>query len=229
VCALNSSFKNFVASTTPRKAASAIRFVDKIKPMIYFQLLSLVALLCCSLLVCDGHGLSTTSLMTPPLQSADVERTFVAIKPDGVQRNLIGEIIKRFEMKGLKIVGLKIMKPPAELINKHYEEHIGKSFYADMFDFLSSGPIVAIVVEGKNSIHIARKIIGKTQPEDAEPGTIRGDFCFGKGRNLVHASDSVQNAEKEIAMWFGENEILSYTKSVDQWVNMMPSPSMWQQ
>jgi nucleoside-diphosphate kinase len=155
------------------------------------------------------------------------ERTFVAIKPDAVQRNLVGDIISRFERKGLKIVGLKIMKPSAEILSRHYGEHKSQPFYPDLIGFISSGPIVAMVVEGKDSIHIARKLVGRTQPEDAEPGTIRGDYCLGKGRNLVHSSDSAETAESEISLWFQEDELLYYSKSIDHWVKKETNEPAW--
>ena len=169
------------------------------------------------------------SLVVPPtgLQS-NLEQSFVAIKPDAIQRNLVGDIIGRFERKGLKIVALKLIRPSNKVISSHYGEHKQKPFYKDLVDFFSSGPIVAMVVEGENAINITRKLIGKTQPEDAEPGTIRGDYCFGKGRNLVHSSDCEESAISEIKLWFDEKDILSYDKTVDQWVKLQPPPtSIW--
>ena len=156
------------------------------------------------------------------------EQTFVAIKPDAVQRNLMGEIIKRIESKGLKIVGMKMLRPNEHMVMEHYSEHKHQPFFRDLVDFFSSGPVVAMVVQGKNAIHIARKLIGKTQPEDAEPGTIRGDYCFGKGRNLVHSSDSMTNAMREINLWFHDpNDILTYTKTVDGWIKLQAPPPVW--
>lgn len=161
---------------------------------------------------------------TASLYSVLEERTFVAIKPDAVQRNLIGEIIKRLEQKGLTVVALKLIRPSVELVSEHYGEHKEQYFFQDLVSFFLSGPIVAMVLEGCNAIDTVRKLIGKTQPEDAEAGTIRGDYCFGKGRNLVHASDSIENATREIDLWFSEGEIVSYSKTIDQWVKFQPPP-----
>ena len=152
------------------------------------------------------------------------ERTFVAIKPDAVQRNLIGEILKRVEQKGLKVVALKMLRPSRDLVSKHYEEHENAYYFTDMVDFFLSGPIVTMVLEGCNAIDIVRKLVGKTQPEDANPGTIRGDYCFGKGRNLVHASDSISSAKREIELWFSSDEVVPYSKTIDQWVKLQPPP-----
>ena len=156
------------------------------------------------------------------------EQTFVAIKPDAVQRNLMGEIIKRIESKGLKVVGMKMLRPSEHIVMEHYSEHKHQPFFRDLVDFFTSGPVVAMAVQGKNAIHITRKLIGKTQPEDAEPGTIRGDYCFGKGRNLIHSSDSMTNAMREINLWFhNPDDILTYTKSIDGWVKLQSPPPAW--
>lgn len=179
----------------------------------------------------SSSSTSTTSASSSSLSSSSTsiyddaeEQTFVAIKPDAVQRNLVGEIIKRFECKGLKVIGMKMIRPQEKIIMEHYSEHKHQPFFRDLVDFFSSGPIVAMVIEGKNAIHITRKLIGKTQPEDAEPGTIRGDFCFGKGRNLVHSSDSIDNAIREINLWFQSDELIRYSKTIDGWVKLMPPP-----
>ena len=154
------------------------------------------------------------------------ERTFVAIKPDAVQRNLMGEIIKRVEQKGLKVVALKLLRPSRDLVSEHYAEHKDKYYFNDLVDFFLSGPMVALVLEGCNAINIVRKIVGKTQPEDAEAGTIRGDYCFGKGRNLVHASDGIHSAKREIELWFSGDELIPYSKTIDQWVKLQPPPNV---
>jgi nucleoside-diphosphate kinase len=154
------------------------------------------------------------------------ERTFVAIKPDAVQRNLIGEIIKRVEGKGLKVVALKLIRPSTDVVMEHYGEHKDQYFYQDLTGFFLSGPIVALVLEGCDAIRIVRKLVGKTQPEDAEPGTIRGDYCLGKGRNLVHASDSAESAAREIGLWFAPSEIIEYSKTIDQWVKLQTPPEV---
>ena len=164
----------------------------------------------------------TTSLHTSDIE----ERTFVAIKPDAVQRNLIGEIIKRVEGKGLKVVALKLIRPSTDLVMEHYGEHRDQYFYQDLTGFFLSGPIVALVLEGCDAIRVVRKLVGKTQPEDAEPGTIRGDYCLGKGRNLVHASDSAESANREIGLWFAPSEIIEYSKTIDQWVKLQTPPEV---
>lgn len=165
---------------------------------------------------------TTSYLSLPPTSTSSIsqteERTFVALKPDTIQRNLIGEVISRLEKKGLKVVALKLIRPTREIITEHYSDHKDQPFFTDILNFFLSGPIVIMALEGCNAIHVVRKLIGKTQPEDAEAGTIRGDYCFGKGRNLVHASDTVENAKKELNLWFKDEEILDYSKVIDQWV-----------
>lgn len=135
------------------------------------------------------------------------ERTFIAIKPDGVKRNLIGKIITRFEEKGYKIIGLKLLQATEEMAAKHYAEHYGKPFYPRLVRYITSGPIVAMVVEGINVIAESRKLMGKTRPEDAEVGTIRFDYALCQEYNIVHGSDSAESAEREIAIYFKEEEL----------------------
>lgn len=148
-----------------------------------------------------------------------VERTFVAVKPDGVQRGIVGEIISRFEKRGLKLVGLKMLKVSTELAEKHYGEHKGKPFYKGLVEFITAGPVVAMVWEGKNAIALARNTIGATNPADAGPGTIRGDLAVEIGRNVVHGSDGPDSAKREISIFFSEDEILSgWKRNIDQWV-----------
>lgn len=146
------------------------------------------------------------------------ERCFVAIKPDAVQRDLIGEVISRFEKKGLKLCAIKLVIPDSDIVKKQYASLQNASFFGDILDFFTSGPIVAMVWEGENIITVARRLIGKTHPEDAEPGSIRGDYCSGKGRNLVHTSDSADSASREINIWFRDDELVKYTKGIDKWV-----------
>lgn len=133
-----------------------------------------------------------------------MEQTFVMIKPEGVKRRLIGEIIKRFEQKGLYLAAVKIMKADKALLEKHYEELKGKPFFNGLVEWMSSGNVVPMVFEGENAVKVARKLMGVTNPMDAEVGTIRADFSGSVGRNIVHGSDSVENAKKEISLWFGE-------------------------
>ena len=147
-----------------------------------------------------------------------MERTFVMVKPDGVQRGLVGEIISRLERKGLKIVAIKMLKIPMEMAERHYEEHKNKLFFSSLISYITSGPVIAMVVEGKNAVKVVRKLVGATNPAEAEPGTIRGDFGLDLGRNVVHASDSIASAEREIRLFFRDEEILNYERDLDAWV-----------
>jgi len=147
-----------------------------------------------------------------------MERTFVMIKPDGVQRRLIGKILQRFEEAGLKIVAMKFLKVTQELAEKHYEIHKGKPFYESLIKYITSGPVLAMVIEGQNAIERIRKMVGATDPQKAMPGTIRGDFCQHIGRNIIHASDAKETAEKEIKLWFNNEEIISYEMDDEKWI-----------
>ena len=138
-----------------------------------------------------------------------MERTYIMVKPDGVQRRLTGEIIRRFENRGLRLVGLKMLVPPREIAEKHYEVHRERPFYNDLVEFVTSGPVVAMVWEGKDVIKIARQMIGATKPLEAAPGTIRGDFTADVMSNLIHGSDAPETAEAEIGLWFTADELLS--------------------
>eukprot|EP00882_Tetradesmus_deserticola_P019279 GHRQ01020741.1.p1 GENE.GHRQ01020741.1~~GHRQ01020741.1.p1 ORF type:complete len:209 (-),score=25.87 GHRQ01020741.1:673-1209(-) len=131
------------------------------------------------------------------------ERSYIMIKPDGVQRGLVGEVIKRFEQRGYKLVGLKMLNVERSLAEKHYADLSEKPFFGPLVDYIISGPVVAMVWEGKNIVLTGRKMIGATNPQASEPGTIRGDYAIEVGRNVIHGSDSVENAQKEIALWFG--------------------------
>lgn len=137
-----------------------------------------------------------------------MQRTFVAIKPDAVQRGLVGEIIQRFEKKGFKIVGLKLVRLDRKIAEKHYEEHIGKPFFESLVEFITSGAIVAMVIEGIDAVETVRKMMGATNPKNAEMGTIRADFALFMERNVVHGSDSPESAEREINLHFKESELL---------------------
>jgi len=147
-----------------------------------------------------------------------LERTFLAIKPDGVQRKLIGEIIRRFETKGFTLVGLKFMNVTRELAESHYGVHRERPFFGSLVEFITSGPIVAMVWEGDGVIAGARKVIGATNPLNAEPGTIRGDFGANIGRNLIHGSDAPETAQSEIALWFKEEELVNWQPTVLSWI-----------
>lgn len=147
-----------------------------------------------------------------------MERTFLMVKPDGVQRNLIGEIVSRFEKKGFQLVGAKLMQIPKEVAEKHYGEHKDKPFYDELVSFITSGPVFAMVWQGENVIATARQMMGTTNPKDAQPGTIRGDFGVTVGKNVIHGSDSLESAEREIALFFKEEELIDYKKLIDNWI-----------
>ena len=146
-----------------------------------------------------------------------LERTFIAIKPDGVQRGLVGEILLRFERKGFKLVGLKQLIPSRELAEKHYGVHRERPFFNGLVDFITSGPIVAMVWEGEGVILGARKLIGATKPLEAEPGTIRGDLAVDIGRNVIHGSDGIETANFEIGLWFKSSELNDWNPADHCW------------
>jgi len=147
-----------------------------------------------------------------------VERTLVLIKPDAVQRGLAGEVLARLEQRGLRIVGLKLMWLDEELARRHYAIHEGKPFFEGLIRFITSGPLIAAVLEGKGAVAVVRQAMGATDPLQAAPGTIRGDLALDIGRNLVHGSDSPETAQREISLFFREDEILSYRRAVDDWI-----------
>mmetsp|Transcript_14552 Transcript_14552/g.24828 ORF Transcript_14552/g.24828 Transcript_14552/m.24828 type:complete len:153 (-) Transcript_14552:350-808(-) len=146
------------------------------------------------------------------------ERTFIIVKPDGVQRGLVGEVIARFEKRGYKLVGMKLMQAPKELAEKHYLDLASKPFYQGLCNFLSSSPLVAMVWEGTNVVATGRQMIGATNPLASNPGTIRGDYGIDVGRNIIHGSDSVDSANKEINLWFKPEELTSWTPTISTWV-----------
>lgn len=147
-----------------------------------------------------------------------MERTYLMVKPDGVQRNLVGEIISRFEKRGFKIVGLKMLQISRATAEKHYGEHVDKPFFKGLVDFITSGPVVAMVLEGKGVINAAREMMGATNPLKAAPGTIRGTYGIDTGRNVIHGSDSPESAKREIALFFKEDELFTYSRDVDSWI-----------
>ena len=147
-----------------------------------------------------------------------VERTYFMIKPDGVQRNLIGRIINRLEEKGFKIAAMKMIRIDRNTAEVHYGEHKGKSFFTDLVDFITSGPVVAMVVEGENAVKGIRDLMGKTDPADSPIGTIRGDHGLNLSRNVVHGSDSTSSAEREIGIFFRDEEILDYARNDEKWI-----------
>lgn len=140
------------------------------------------------------------------------ERTLILIKPDGVQRGLIGEVISRFERKGLKIVGMKMLRITPEMAKRHYEAHLNKPFYPDLEKFITSGPVVAMVLEGKEVVEVVRTMVGATNSRRAAPGTIRGDLSNSFSRNIIHASDSIDAANREIKLFFRDEEIINWDR-----------------
>ncbi len=146
-----------------------------------------------------------------------MQQTLLLIKPDGVQRQLIGPIIERFENKGLKIVALKMVDVDRETAEEHYSQHRDKPFYDDLLEFITAGPVIAGVLEGPEAVRLTRKMMGETFGQEAKPGTIRGDFGQSRGYNLVHGSDSVESAEREISLFFDPGEIHSYDLPADRW------------
>lgn len=147
-----------------------------------------------------------------------MQRTLVLAKPDAVQRGLIGEILARFERKGLKVVGLRLLSVPREMAERHYAVHAGKHFYAGLVEFITSGPVAAIALEGPDAIATVRRMVGKTMPNEAEPGTIRGDLGISGLRNLIHASDAPETAESELELWFAADALTDYVRAVDAWI-----------
>ena len=150
--------------------------------------------------------------------AAPKERTFIMIKPDGVRRGLIGQIIARFETKGFKLVAMKLTAPGRAHFEQHYADLANKSFFSGLIDYASSGPVCAMVWEGDNAVATGRKMLGATKPFESDPGTIRGDFCIDVGRNICHGSDAVESANAEIALWFTEAELCSWAHHSQAWV-----------
>jgi nucleoside-diphosphate kinase len=147
-----------------------------------------------------------------------MQRTLVLAKPDAVQRGLIGEIIGRFERKGLKVVGLRLLSVPRDMAERHYAVHAGKHFYDGLVEFITSGPVAAIALEGPDAIAVVRLMVGKTMPNEADPGTIRGDLGVAGLRNLIHASDALDTAESELGLWFGADALVDYSRDIDAWI-----------
>ncbi len=147
-----------------------------------------------------------------------MERTFVMLKPDAVQRGLMGEILRRIEAKGFKPVAMKFMHIPKELAERHYQEHKGKPFFPSLIEYITSGPVLVMVWEGDGAIASMRGMMGKTNPKEAAPGTIRGDLGQQTGRNLVHGSDSKESADREINLFFNDYELQTWSRSVDSWL-----------
>jgi nucleoside-diphosphate kinase len=147
-----------------------------------------------------------------------VERTLVIVKPDGVQRGLVGPILSRLEGRGLKLVGLKLLQVSKSLAERHYAEHLGKPFYEGLLRYITSGPVIVLCVEGTSAVQMVRNSVGATNPLNAAPGTIRGDLALDIGRNLIHASDAPATAERELALWFAQDELVDYARDTDRWI-----------
>lgn len=147
-----------------------------------------------------------------------MEKTFLMVKPDGVQRNLVGTIVSRLEDKGFKIVGAKLMNVSEDLAKTHYAEHSERPFFSELVEFITSGPVFAMVLEGEEAIKIARTVVGSTNPAEASPGTIRGDFGLTVGKNIIHGSDSPESAEREINLFFNESELVDYNLNNANWI-----------
>ena len=146
------------------------------------------------------------------------ERTLVLVKPDGVQRGLVGAVLARLEQRGLKLIGLKLLQMDDALARRHYAEHIDKPFFPGLRDFITSGPLVAAVFEGANAVQLTRNAVGATHPLDAAPGSIRGDFGVDLGRNVIHGSDSPASGEREAALFFAPEELLDWTRDTEPWI-----------
>ena len=147
-----------------------------------------------------------------------MEKTYLMVKPDGVQRGLVGEIVSRFEKRGLKLVAAKLMIIPKDVAENHYGEHKGKPFFPSLISYITSGPVFAMVWEGENAVTICRNMMGKTKPLESAPGTIRGDYCLVTGLNIIDGSDSPESAAREIGIFFKPEELVEYTKDSDKWL-----------
>jgi nucleoside-diphosphate kinase len=147
-----------------------------------------------------------------------MQKTFLMVKPDGVQRGLVGEIVNRFEKKGFQLVGAKLMHVTEEIAGQHYAEHKERPFFGELVEFITSGPVFAMVWQGEEVIATARQMMGKTNPKEALPSTIRGDYAVTVGKNIIHGSDSPESAEREIAIFFKEEELVPHTKVMNEWI-----------
>merc|ERR1712165_252832 len=167
----------------------------------------------------------TNRKLIPPKMAGNRERSFIMIKPDGVHRGLVGDIIKRFEQKGFKLVAMKFMQASKEHLEEHYADLKKKPFFPGLVEYMSSGPVVPMVWEGLNVVKTGRVMLGETNPKDSLPGTIRGDFCIQVGRNICHGSDAVESAKKEIDLWFKPEELTRYDPVASSWVyeDFLPS------
>lgn len=165
-----------------------------------------------------GGNAIQTGITAKSALSMAMERSYIMIKPDGVQRGIVGDIISRFETKGYRLAALKTKMASKELLELHYEDLVSKAFFPNMRDYMMSGPVVCMVWEGKEAVSTGRKMLGATNPLESAPGTIRGDYCIEVGRNICHGSDSVENAEREIGLWFDESEVLDWESHSKDWI-----------
>jgi nucleoside-diphosphate kinase len=152
------------------------------------------------------------------MERSSVERTLILAKPDAVQRGLVGEIVRRFERRGLQLVGMKLLNVSTALAREHYKEHVGKPFFKGLVEYITSTPVLAMVVEGPSAVEVCRTAIGATNPVAATPGSIRGDYAIQVGRNLVHGSDSLKSAKREIKLFFRAAELVNYKRSNQRWI-----------
>jgi len=161
---------------------------------------------------------STAVARAPADVRMDIERTYIMIKPDGVQRGLVGDITKRFEQRGYQLQAIKLYQASEELLRKHYSDLTEKKFFPDLLAYMLSGPVCCMVWKGENAVKMGRQMLGATNPQESLPGTIRGDFSIVVGRNICHGSDSAENAEKEIALWFDSDELCNWTDHSEEWI-----------
>merc|ERR1711993_231398 len=166
----------------------------------------------------EPNSCQTKSTLNDLKMAANQERTFIMIKPDGVQRGLVGDIIRRFEKKGFKLVTMKFMQASEDHLRQHYSDLSARPFFPGLVKYMASGPVVPMVWEGLNVVKTGRVMLGETNPRDSKPGTIRGDYCIQVGRNICHGSDSVESANKEINLWFKGDELTSWTPAAIDWV-----------
>merc|ERR1739847_54770 len=178
-----------------------------------------IALAASQTLPCDSSQESNPKTLDNTSKMAgNRERTFIMVKPDAVQRGLVGEIIKRFEQKGFKLVAMKMMHASVEHLEEHYADLKGKGFFPGLIKYMNSGPVVPMVWEGLNVVKTGRVMLGETNPKDSLPGTIRGDFCIQVGRNICHGSDAVESAKKKLALWFKDEELIKWDPVTMGWV-----------
>jgi nucleoside-diphosphate kinase len=166
----------------------------------------------------DYHSPSLILLHQPTTAMSNTERTFIAVKPDGVQRGIFPEVLRRFSQKGFKLVAIKLTFAKEDLLKEHYADLVSKPFFPSLLSYMMSGPVLATVWEGKDVVKQGRVLLGATNPLASAPGTIRGDFALDMGRNIIHGSDSVESANKEIDLWFKKEELVDYKSAISAWI-----------